>query len=883
MAAASAAATTDFIAACRQSLGQFADELQDALVYLDEGAGEAFHFMGGLPFFLQFGVRSVCSLENARPYDSANTWNAASDGPLQKMIIITSRLLSDSHRYILRCLRMHCNVQLLTIFSSVSEDAHATFPGTPLGTDAYAEYKNLLLQDFDTVSGTDPAHDQIVHDPKGEENIALAEVIQSQPEVNPQEHKESPLWAPESNEDRDSRAASEKKKSPTIQVYYIPLILCPLTPKIFVLPSGAAIAEAPLLDSPDYSLGPGLPGIDIGVPIDGEEHIPPGAILLAFFLQHLGSQLDLKFEVFTLGRLARAVGKFMIELPNLPEGGGHTKRPAGLVIIDRSLDLITPSCHGDSLVDQMFFCLPRRTRKDAPIHPVPVGAAANFISTPVVHAPVDVRVPSEQFIFLEEKGQVSISLEDPLCPLSPKVEQDRRESRQEMPEDSKCSKSFSNLQAANFSGNMNNLLGGSLSCAWEFNAFDRLDLLFGKGAKDGAMLIRKWLQDAVRQEKLDLPRKTRLGAVTVSELQSLVKALSAVPKAAIRNMTLIQIARAAIMTLHASCSLRWEAFRSVESILMLSARDCIENLALQIRDLINHSIQHTSSKSHQQHATLAPSQKASLLSLRDSLTVAIVAYALAGKCDLRLTSADSPFTWDEEYSLKEAVLNVILGSPQGISLGFLKGLEDALEERWKKAELESSLKADSSPVKHNERSDDWTDDQWEGWDEAEEEGSEAEEFGDMQLKLEVRDRLEEVFKILHRVAAARNRLALSEKLQSPDDLSSSLGLHKGLIYKLMSLIARKADVSGLEHHSSTVGRIFKSGLGRFGLGQVKPKVGDQKVLLLFVIGGFNAVEVREAREALASAPGGIELLFGGTTLLTPDHMYDLMLGSCRSS
>jgi len=31
----------------------------------------------------------------------------------------------------------------------------------------------------------------------------------------------------------------------------------------------------------------------------------------------------------------------------------------------------------------------------------------------------------------------------------------------------------------------------------------------------------------------------------------------------------------------------------------------------------------------------------------------------------------------------------------------------------------------------------------------------------------------------------------------------------------------KYDVPGLEYHSSTVGRLFKSGFGRFGLGQVR--------------------------------------------------------------
>ena len=47
-----------------------ADEVEGGLLYVDEGAGEALHYMGGLPFVLQLGVRSICSLENASPLDA---------------------------------------------------------------------------------------------------------------------------------------------------------------------------------------------------------------------------------------------------------------------------------------------------------------------------------------------------------------------------------------------------------------------------------------------------------------------------------------------------------------------------------------------------------------------------------------------------------------------------------------------------------------------------------------------------------------------------------------------------------------------------------------------------------------------------------------------
>jgi len=62
--------------------------------------------------------------------------------------------------------------------------------------------------------------------------------------------------------------------------------------------------------------------------------------------------------------------------------------------------------------------------------------------------------------------------------------------------------------------------------------------------------------------------------------------------------------------------------------------------------------------------------------------------------------------------------------------------------------------------------------------------------------------------------------------------------------------------------------------------QSKPSFGDQSVLIIFVVGGINTVEVREVMKAISeSSRPDVELVLGGTTLLTPDDMFELMLGS----
>ena len=89
----------------------------------------------------------------------------------------------------------------------------------------------------------------------------------------------------------------------------------------------------------------------------------------------------------------------------------------------------------------------------------------------------------------------------------------------------------------------------------------------------------------------------------------------------------------------------------------------------------------------------------------------------------------------------------------------------------------------------------------------------------MQLQLEVRDRVEEIFKRLHRVSVARQCLVLKDKADEHISLNSPL-MQRSLLYRVLSLVFAKVDFPGMQHHSSAVGRFFKSGLGRFGLRQV---------------------------------------------------------------
>jgi hypothetical protein len=108
----------DLVRECQRCIAKVADEVEGGILYVDSGAGEALHFMGGLPFILQLGVRAVCSLEIASPLDAVVAWRP---GELQKVVVLTTQLLSDAHRYILRCLRCHPAVRHCTVFTSISQ------------------------------------------------------------------------------------------------------------------------------------------------------------------------------------------------------------------------------------------------------------------------------------------------------------------------------------------------------------------------------------------------------------------------------------------------------------------------------------------------------------------------------------------------------------------------------------------------------------------------------------------------------------------------------------------------------------------------------------------------------------------------------------------
>ncbi|CAK9179664.1 unnamed protein product [Ilex paraguariensis] len=538
--------------------------------------------------------------------------------------------------------------------------------------------------------------------------------------------------------------------------------------------------------------------------------------------------MDLKLEIFSLGDLSKTVGKLLTDMSSLYDVG-RRKKSAGLLLIDRTLDLLTPCCHGDSLVDSIFSSLPRRGRTSSANMK---GSQTQFKHGPanLKRAPLDVQIPLDKLLSKEESTTENFQLLESIeaflhgwnnsGAVSQKVELVNLSSK--LNEESVYSRS--------------DLLSGSFVSTEYFNGTPYLESILDRSTKDGAVLIKKWLQETLRLENITLNVKIRPGFASNSELHPMIKALAKNESSLMRNKGIIQLAAATLYALDELHSARSHAFNSAEKMLNLSAGDTSQSLAAQISDLINKSA--LVGSQGRKSGKMEPSQ--GLLSFQDALLLTIIGYILAGE-NFPTSGSGGPFSWQEEHFLKEAIVDAVLENPAAAKLKFLQGLSDELEANLNRNKVEemdgqSNLQTD----------DDFDDDQWGSWgdQDADKNINKEQVYDDMQLKLDLRDRVDNLFKFFHKLSRLKRNTSLREgTLALESTFSGGPYSSKGLLHKLLINVLGKYDVPGLEYHSSTVGRLFKSGFGRFGLRQAKPSLADQNVILVFIIGGINGVEV----------------------------------------
>lgn len=507
--------------------------------------------------------------------------------------------------------------------------------------------------------------------------------------------------------------------------------------------------------------------------------------------------MDLKMEIFSLGDMSKTVGKILTDMSSLYDIG-RRKRSVGLLLIDRTLDLLTPCCHGDSLIDRIFSALPRRERTTSHILGKGSGSQLKLGSSCLQRAPLDVQIPLAKILNEEDwkldNFRLLESVEAFLCGWNSGDSDSQVADLINLSQKIYDKPSHSGVD----------ILTGSFVSSDNFRGVPFLEAILDEETKRGAVLVKKWLQEAMRREIVTVNVKSRSSVVTTPELQAMIKALSKSQSSLLRNKGIILLASATLSALEESNCTKWDAFSSAVKTLSVSSGETSQSLAAQIGDLIN---QCALLGSHINKGKKDISK--GLISLQDALLLMIIGYILAGQ-NFPTAGSDGPFSWQEERLLKEAVVDALLENSSVVNLKFLDGLKKELEANISKSKSEEATE--------ELEIDDFDDDQWGKWgdEDGEDDNKNEQVYGDMQLKLELRDRVDNFFKFLHKLSnLKRKNLPLRDgSLTVEGSFDEDAYAGKGLVYKVLARVLGKYDVPGLEYHSSTVGRIINRGFGR---------------------------------------------------------------------
>eukprot|EP00798_Chlamydomonas_sp_ICE-L_P013375 gene13375-19220_t len=799
-----------------------APEISGALFYLDAGAAEHAQLSLGLPFLFGLGATNVCELERACP-DDALMGKLSGFGAPTTLAIFTTQLLPNLHQHIQSAVSAHRpTLSRLIIFSAVSQLAHACHTTCDLGAEAYSEYKSMLEQGL---------------------NKAAASA---------------------------NTAPSFPAPPMSISVRYFPLHMCTLDSSSFVLP--AASAAAALAKAGGRAAGYGGVEPPPGSSSAGGGHQEGELAVLAHSLASIIAQVRGQLATFALGPVSQQVGGQLVTfalgpvsqqvggqlatfavgsvhqqvalevggqlatfalgpvsqqvggqlatfavgpvsqqvalevsatpLPSQAEDqatSGQSPPSVSLILVDRHLDVVSPCMHNDHPIDIALEQLPRSC-----LHSTAPGGTSSTSAT-VTWRPLDVRVDVPPTCSLAAGGVLgsrgSISGQPGIQPgTQPGMEVFN-------PSDQSCCQ--------------------------------RIEMMLQRRQKDALLLLRKWLKEGLRHEKIQPSVRSKAGSVQAAELAGLAQDLMAAPGPCIRHKGTIALAIAASRSMEDE---HWEAMASLE-----------RQLGLQL------SQAHDSS--------------GGLLHVGDVLQLLVMVYSLhsdqdnGGGRDHRgeaSQSGGSPFSDAEEHSLQSKLLDAIMAlGNKPIQGGAAACLPAAL-----RAQLANGADAISSttsmlsdffiylrfiakarlPLKQLKRlttSDLFSDSPW------------------------------AVTPLLRQLV---RRLMLKEELEDVTPPGAASGASGSSVFKgLLTAGLGRFGALGAAASSSAFKGLLTAGLGRFGaMGaaastllmahQSKRKPWDSDIIVLFVVGGVSVSEIREVRqemeEHVASAVAAAAALAG---------------------
>ncbi|DBA83452.1 TPA: hypothetical protein ACH3X2_006388 [Trebouxia sp. C0005] len=254
--------TVDMLRQCATISTAVAKRLQDAVVYIDDGAAEAAMASFGTKLQQAAKPALLVRLQAASSRD-AKIASFLCRKPILKVVIIINQLLTRAFASIMRALQAHQQLTECYILCSVSEDAHALEAG--LGSNAYQHFAASLQ------------HEQ--------------------------------------EEEQELKKDGTKTHPVAIAVQYFPLHVCPLTDSAFVLPASSPITAARFggkLAGYSNSEAP-VQGQQTHTATDDDDDDDGQAKtadlrLLAHSLVGFAAQQNLRLDSFAMGPASRALG-----------------------------------------------------------------------------------------------------------------------------------------------------------------------------------------------------------------------------------------------------------------------------------------------------------------------------------------------------------------------------------------------------------------------------------------------------------------------------------------------------------------------------------------------------------------------------------------------
>lgn len=799
------------IDASRKPFLDVATDISGSLVYLDAGAAEVTQLSLGPAFLLGLGATNVCDLERCQPDDALLPLLACGQAPTS-LVVFTTQLLTETHQHVVHLLMVHPHVQRCLLFCSVSELAHAQLDPaiSPLGVEAYSDYVAALRQD-----------------------VAAARAA---------------AGLPVPREDQLQLA-----------VRHLPLHMVAIDSHTFVLPAAGAVASKAVAGGRAAGFGSADAPPDHGAD-EGAVGGSGGLSLLPHCLADLSRVLGAKLEPFAIGPVSSSIARELAALPqqgHRPGGAADLAGPdssstaaaagagaaaaaasgsIGLVLIDRCLDLATPCMHAEHVLDAVFASLPRADAV-VPAAAAAAGSGAAGQAPRAVLRPADLRVDIPRLA--------------PLAPLTPPQlppgnPQPTASANQQQPQQQQGSGSSSEPAAAAPAGL------APLCCPLGLSLFhpaDRrwlgwLQQLWPKRGKDALLLLRKWLKEALRQERITPGQRSRLSSVvSPAELAGLAQCLMASPEVFLRHTPIVGLALAAAAALateppvpSVACTWpAWERLGALERQLLLALPEGSEGAGM-LQPMLVEAI---------------TSCQQGRLQLGHVLQLLVVVYSLSGD---RMPPAPPLYSADEAQ-LKEALADAMLAAAAAgdaqqqwlVQLECLPAAQHVLHQ----AVQSGQLSADPAGVRG-------------------------------QLLLVLHD----AFQRLRWLAAARGKLRDVRRLMQVDADTGAASACTPLVRQVLTKILLRADNRDLQQpeSASLVAGLLSKGLGRLGMfggmaGPARASISDYQTVLLFVVGGISAAEVREVRAELEEHVYGHKplVLLGGTSLLSAGDAARLLL------